>query len=137
MTTAQKALEQIQSIPAEDILIGVFTDFTSKCCIIGHLNRLNSENPEDYSTENCSDIRGTIFHTYISNETRIASRKFIAEKYPDNIAVVVEAGVPSVIGQTTDTDLSVVNNQKVMHWNQETPKERSIALLTEMVEAGY
>ncbi len=54
-TVAQKALRLLNPIPANKFMVEAFSDEISKCCIIGHYKRLTSDNPDDYSFENCSD----------------------------------------------------------------------------------
>ena len=45
----------LEPIPSEDFITGGFSDEIGKCCAVGHIQRLTSDNPNDYSPINCSD----------------------------------------------------------------------------------
>ena len=51
--TEAKAL--LEPIPADKFITGKFSDDVGKCCGVGHLVRLKSSNPNDYSGSNCCD----------------------------------------------------------------------------------
>ncbi len=50
--------EFIISLSEKEIVSGIFSNGVDKCCIVGHFERLHSENPNDYSTKNCWDLDG-------------------------------------------------------------------------------
>tara|TARA_R110000782_G_scaffold21110_4_gene56941 strand:- start:14511 stop:14852 length:342 start_codon:yes stop_codon:yes gene_type:complete len=103
----QKAFNQISEIPSENIITSVFSNDIDKCCVIGHLQRLNSENPSDYSSLNCCD--------FTENRIRVLSKQFFSDNNFLSIATV--------------------NNGGIKAYPQETPKERSLALLADMLKA--
>lgn len=110
--TASKALELLKDIPEEDFITGSFTDEESKCCAIGHLQRLTSPNPKDFSFSNCRDR----FDSPIRN----LSLKYIKSTY------------------RVYYDISVVNNEDTVNgYNENTPKKRVLHLLEDMIKAGY
>jgi hypothetical protein len=83
---------------------------------MGHLTRLKSKNPDDYSLQNCADWN----KEFRSNSIRNLSDKFIYEKY----------GVGC-------TDIATVNNRPFLNdYIEDNPKDRVIHLLKDMVEAG-
>jgi len=53
---AREAKELLQPIPNEDFIRSEYSDEIGKCCAIGHLIRLKSEDPSDFSIENCTDL---------------------------------------------------------------------------------
>lgn len=115
ITTATKVLELINPIAEEDFITDHFSDIKSKCCVIGHVKRLTSEDPNDYSNENCFSTICDPYHN-LPREIRIQSLIFISD------------GLGS--------DISVINNQKMYSYTQDTPKQRVVALLNDMIAAG-
>ncbi len=114
---AQDVLNLLLPIPAEDFITERFTDEISKCCAIGHIERLTSENPSDYRHPNCTDRKygrqGSAF--------RAITEKFILQQH----------GLPSVT-------LSEVNNRPgVNGYTEPVIKDRVIHLLKDMIAAGY
>lgn len=109
-TIAQEAYDLLKDIPSKDFIIGKFTDYNSKCCAIGHLVRLKN-NPSNY--ENCSDI-----------DNPLLIRK-ISSNYINSI-------------NSFAYDIASVNNgYSYVKYKQKTPKGRVIALLKDMIKAGY
>lgn len=113
-TIAQKALDFLSNIPSEDFIKYAFSDDKSKCCAIGHLTRLTSNNPFDYTIDNCKDMFG------LGVKIRIASTDYLL-----NIQNIKYA------------DISCVNNGSVNVYTEPKPKDRVIHLLTDMVKNGY
>jgi hypothetical protein len=111
--TASKAIELLKDIPEEDFITDRFTDKQGKCCAIGHLQRLTSQNPTNYSQNNCSDR--------IEGDIRIASNKYLTEAY--NLSY--------------ESIASVNNENTINGYNENTPKQRVLHLLEDMVKAGY
>jgi hypothetical protein len=115
-TLAQEAFELLSPIPAENWIMGEFTDGVSKCCGIGHYMRLRSRNPDDYSRSNCDD-----FELVGNCDLRNISLKFLSEKYG-----------------TEYENLATVNNSgSVNGYKEDNPKDRVLHLLRDMIEAGY
>ena len=55
LTPSQKALKLLSSVPSKDFITGKFTDNVGKCCAIGHIERLTSNNSNNYTNLNCYD----------------------------------------------------------------------------------
>jgi len=51
---AEKAIELLTPLKEEEFMQYDFTNGKDKCCVIGHLVRLTSENPSDYGKRNCT-----------------------------------------------------------------------------------
>jgi hypothetical protein len=110
-TIAQEALRLLSPIPAEDFITDAYSNGVDKCCGIGHYQRLK-RNPNDYSLENCTDL--------FRGDLRESTYKFIMEKHG------------------LFYDLSSVNNcEDINGYTQPEIKDRVIALLEDMVKAGY
>jgi hypothetical protein len=120
-TMAQIALQLLSPIPSENFISGKFTNEIDKCCIIGHWTRLTSKNPNDYSSTNCIDV--------------LIPKK---EKRKRNLRKHLEP----ILG-----DISLINNytgfsskddvDSPLTFNQQTPKDRSIAALKYAIKKGY
>ena len=125
---ATQAKELLLPIAKEDFLKDTFTNGVDKCCAVGHLVRLTSDKPSDYTHENCSDLD---FNTFLDigvregaedvyDFARTKTNKFLLEKYDE------------------DGNLADVNNGDFINgYNQEEPKDRVIALLDDMIKSGY
>lgn len=115
-TVAQEAYELLKDIPAENWITRKFSDDEGRCCLIGHYTRLKSGNPNDFSVNNCDDWN-------LSNDQRIlrnATMKFLMEAH----------GILS--------DGAEVNNgPNVNGYTQPEIKDRCMALLEDMIKAGY
>lgn len=108
---AKQALELLEPIPAKDFITDRFTDEHSKCCVVGHLQRLTSKDPNNYSSYNCSDD--------CANPVRTKSEEFLRKK-----------GFPGY-------NIATVNNHAVNGYKQKRIKTRVIHLLKDMIKAGY
>jgi len=116
MTIAQQALEMLNTLTPDELITHKYTNKVDKCCIMGHWLRIHSDDPKDYSIENCcrerynmSTLRGVSVQYFI-NVFKIPGRYY---------------------------DISTINNQPTKYYPQDTPYERVKALLTDMVAAGY
>lgn len=109
-TIAQQCLELVENIPSNEWTTDFFSDEENKCCLHGHITRLTSDDPNDYTGHNCSDWNVD----NLSSMLRIKSREFLGHR-----------------------DSSSVNNGTVSTYQQKTPKARSIRLLKDMIKAGY
>lgn len=111
-TLAQRAFDLLNSVPADKFIIGEFTNQDGACCSIGHYKRLTSENPNDYSWDNCDD--------HGNCDLRIASSEYILE------------------GHGAPYDIADVNNDPAINGYKEPEiKDRVLHLLKDMIEAGY
>lgn len=113
-TEAEKMYRLLNPIPKENWITDEFTDGKSKCCFIGHYQRLTSGNPESYSTFNCNDygVRRSI--------ARELTGEFIKKVYKLN------------------RDGAAVNNWKdTNNYTEDNPKDRVMHLLKDMIKAGY
>ncbi len=115
-TVPQEALRLLSEIPEKEFIVNEFTNGENKCCAIGHYERLKSENPDDYSLNNCADIY-TQSH---GRKLRDITGEYIRQKYDIHGTIAF-----------------VNNSDDVNGYNQKTPKARVIALLKDMVKDGY
>jgi hypothetical protein len=119
-TVAQETLRLIEPIPEGDFISSDYTDYESKCCLAGHLTRLKSENPLDFSFDNCSDMVDK-YMVDKQNPIRKISEKFIQEKF----------GIKNI-------DIIDVNNGTIalQIYNFPSQKQRVVACLKDMIKAG-
>ena len=129
-TLAKKLLEPIP--PTQFITSAFSIPHKQQCCAVGHLQRLTSKNPEDYSENNCRDFKGGLFQEAtpsrilapdVFNFARITVQQFFEEKF-----------------SLPDTDLSDVNNSSKGYFGnyfEKDPKDRVIHLLNDMIADGY
>lgn len=111
----KQAIDLLSKVPEEEFITGIFTDGRNKCCAIGHLMRLTSADPDDYTYNNCSDRLG---HPI---SVREASEKFIHNVY----------------NQEGFSIADVNNTFAVNGYTEETPKARVLHLLRDMNAAGF
>lgn len=117
-TVAQKALRLLSPIPADQWCTDKYSDGVNSCCARGHLNRLTSPfDPNNYSRDSCGVGWG---NTPILTT---AVREFFEKQY--NIKEFFEL----LAAVNDDNDIAI--------YTEETPKDRVIHLLTDMVAAGY
>jgi len=114
-TLAQEALRLLIPIPKEEFITDTYTDGKGKCCAIGHMQRLQSMDPSDYSSYNCSDFLA-------EQPIRSASRKYLSD-------------IHNIHGH----NIASVNNGDltINGYTEPEIKDRVIHLLTDMVAAGY
>lgn len=116
ITVAKRALELIQGVNPEDFIEEVFTDKISKCCVIGHYCRLTSENPSDFSIDNCTRDG---FGSWGRTDLQKAAKSFLK---------VRELPVDKI---------EEINNDATEEYPEATIKERVVHFLSDMVAAGY
>ena len=116
--TEAKAL--LLPIPKAEFLNGRFTDYTGKCCAIGHLVRLKSDNPSDYDQELMDGFtRGLDDGCEVETFARETVREFNGKHHG------------------AYEDLAAVNNRREVNgYTHEYAKDRVIALLNDMIAAG-
>ena len=116
--TEAKAL--LLPIPKAEFLTGRFSDNRGKCCAIGHLVRLKSDDPSDYD-QNLMDGMGWGNENSCEVETfaRVTVREF------------------NIKHHNAYEDLAAVNNRKEVNgYTHEFAKDRVMALLSDMIAAG-
>jgi hypothetical protein len=102
----------LSPIPEQGWMSTAFTNGVNKCCAVGHLQRLLSPNPMDYSRSNCTDkAEKSVQRTNI----RLQSRRFLK-------------------GLGFDLDIADVNNGECRMFKQDSPKKRVMALLDMMCQ---
>lgn len=112
-TLAQKALTFIEPINRNEFITSKYSDEKSKCCVLGHINRLSND-PTDYSLFNCYD--GSL-----ERQLRQSSKRFLSEKH-----------------KIYDVDIANVNNDPIYNgYKQKGIKARVVNLLKDMIKAGY
>jgi hypothetical protein len=110
-----EAKELLLPIPGKDFIVHQFSDSHGKCCAIGHLVRLKSEDPLDYK-QFCGDG----WKSEVEEFARHQVGKYIRETHN-------ESGC-----------LARVNNRNTINgYTQDNPKDRVIALLNDMIKDGY
>lgn len=107
-TIAQEAKDILSPIPEDKWITHLFTDEIDSCCGMGHYNRHVNGRPHLYWNSNCN-------HSEKDDDLRRESRKFLNGK----------------------GDIASVNNGNVPAYPQPTPYARVMALLNDMIEAGY
>ena len=111
-TIAAKALRLLEQVPEDKWLLGMYTNRLDKCCVLGHYKRLTSDNPNDYSEENC---------IYKNGGLKDISILFLLSRMNGHFP-----------------DISWVNDGHASQlYPQPNAKTRSMALLKDMVKAGY
>lgn len=110
-TKAQEAYRLLKDIPEDQWLTARFSNGIDKCCGVGHLKRLKSKNPSDYSINNCCDL--LIFDD-------------------SNFRFHNECNLMYV-----DGNLASINNGETLKYQQPTPKQRVMAFLEDAIRLGY
>jgi hypothetical protein len=116
-TIAQKAYRLLYPIPAEQWCTNMYSNGKNSYCAIGHLNRLNALNPNDYPID--ISIRGWGYNSSLS-----AAIKMFFEKQHN-------------IKESFDLLASVNDAKDIAIYTEETPKDRVMHLLTDMIAAGF
>lgn len=114
-TEAEKIYRLLSPIPKENWITSYFSDGYTRCCFIGHYQRLTSKDPNNYSLDNCSDL-------FITSpcKAREITRKFIMETY-----------------NRLEDGASVNNSKDINNYIEDNPKDRIMHLLKDMIKAGY
>lgn len=113
---ATQAKNLLMPIPKEDFITNQYSDRKGKCCAIGHLVRLESADPNDYSTDNCADTDGG---RWFSHPIRKVTKSFIKTTHGD-------------LGDISDVN----NHTEINGYTEGNPKDRVMHLLDDMIEAG-
>ena len=105
----------LSDIPSENVIIGDFTNEKDSCCVLGHYGRLTSSDSNSFSSVN-------INYTMVER-LRYLSMDFANAKFnPYN---------------SWEYNIASVNNGECEEYQQPTAKERSLAMLDDMIEAGF
>jgi hypothetical protein len=112
--------KKFTKISDKEIGTGQFSNTVNQCCVIGHAMRMTSENPEDYSQENCSDNINFGSDALDGCNLRVVSRQALVKSK-----------------ETFLFDISGINNRQSAKYNQETSKKRVIAFLDYLIYKGY
>jgi len=123
-TIAQEAYRLLKDVDENKWIETFMSNGCGLGCALGHYNRLKSENPSDFSETNMAS-RFSI--NMYSNKLRETSNTFLSEKYT-NISKDINKDY---------RDIANINNNKCEDYQESTPKERVLHLLTDMIEAGY
>ncbi len=105
----QQAFDILEPIPEEEFITVRYSNKIDKCCAMGHINRV---------------VNGGSYINASNSSIEIPLREKIIEycrKFHD-----IETG-----------DITTVNDEKIDIFQQETPKQRVMALLKDMIAAGY
>lgn len=108
---AQKALDLIKDIPKEDFIKFSFTNGIDKCCTTGHLCRLTSGKPDDYSLKNCTGENNQELMGF-----RISIMDFMKSRYGNQVGLIF-------INDNCNSILEV--------------KQKIIYLFKDMIKDGY
>lgn len=118
--TAAKALELLQPIPEDEFLTTVYTDGVSKCCAIGHLVRLLSNDPNNYNAPNCYDAPINNSHKYVVFDFRAYSNKFLTSLGHNalNIASINNAIIDDLAPEPTIKERVINFLTKMVKWEE-------------------
>ena len=105
----------LSDIPSENVITGQFTDRLDSCCVLGHYGRLTSFFKESYDAE---DINYDMVE-----KLRELSLKFAMDRFNK--------------ADRCQYNIAGVNNGDCEKYQQSTAKERSLAMLDDMIEAGF
>ena len=111
---AKTAKALLEPLDHSEFIERLLTDKNGHCCSLGHLARLTSENPGDYSIGNCCG------YDYRLDDFVNITHEFIMNKY-------------RISGSIT----TVNNLSSVGVYNEPLIKDRVIHLLDDMIAAGY
>lgn len=115
---ATQIKELLLPIPADDFITEKFSNETGKCCFLGHLQRLTSDDPSDYSFYNCNDKLA--YNKGDETGARDLTKDFLTKIH----------GIYC--------DGSSVNNQTdVNGYNEPIIKDRLMHMVNDMIKAGY
>ena len=105
----------LSDIPSENVITGQFTNHIDSCCVLGHYGRLTSLHSYSYDDDH--------INYEMVEKLRTLSLDFAMDKFnPDN---------------SWEYNIAGVNNGDCEKYQQSTAKERSLAMLDDMIEAGF
>lgn len=111
-TDCQKALRMLKDIPESKWQTKFYSsESDKKCCAVGHLCRMTN-NPDDFSVTNCSPED--------KQESMWALK--LRQKIYDH--------------KGCELDIYVINDEKTERYQQASPKQRVVQLLTDMIKIG-
>lgn len=145
---AKIALGIISQIPKDNIIEGMYTNHEDKCSIVGHLCRASSENPEDYSVDNCiyevrnkEDVKRLLLGRALGIDLGKDSVEVtIVRQDIDEFIKTVDHYLEQVRTKTRDEEqcasLSCLTMHEVLHYKEEHAKDRAENLFLDMIKAG-
>lgn len=123
--TTQQVIDLIEAIPADKFCIGNYCNNNGCCCVMGHINTAIGEMPSASSIENGG--RGYIPNEEITSPANIPN---LGLRYRSK-AYLMSNNIPL-------TDITSINNYPTSgYYTQYEPKDRVLALLKDMLAAGY
>lgn len=105
-----QVLSLLEPIPKEEWMVRSFTNTKDKCCSVGHLQRLTSNDPSDYSYNNCTD----------SNHLQSRSFRVVIDE-------IARQYMPYDYAQ-----LAIINNTPTRASSASDPKSRVMEHLTKL-----
>jgi hypothetical protein len=121
--TAQEALDIILPIPAEKFMLGRYGDDKGNSCVLGHIHRVKTGDPEDYMGD-CNGFGLRERSTLFMMNTHPDIKKYFDMSDDDTIETV--------------PDIADINNEAIYNgYTEENIKDRVVHFLTDMVAAGY
>lgn len=115
-SVAQQCLDILKPIPPSKFITGSLVNDKKQCCGRGHIIRV-------------SCLKGKY------NPLDISHMGFLDKCELD--VKIVQASTNFLLSKIYRGSIAVVNNNSSIQYPQTTPKARVIALLKDMVEAGY
>ena len=131
----QKIRDLVASVPTEDFIENIFTDETGKCCLVGHVSRLLSKDPTDYSIGNCNPHRT---ENYEAKELIELSHHLLLKKGVTNQQLNNEKAKGGNFYITLRDAVFAINNGFATDiYQQESVKERGLALLDDLIADSH
>ena len=111
--TPEKALELIKPLKPSEFIEMAYSDGKGKCCVMGHITRLTSDNPTDYSIKNCDAMKAERL-----KELRQKANRILKDESFYSIS-----------------KLAIINNGGNSNYPQKTIKGRVVAALKDIIKA--
>ena len=130
--TAEELLAAIKKVPENRWRTGDFIHEESQtCCMVGHGNRLLSDNPEEYTASNCGPIDDDEFEFIPPSQITagMRRRKKLRNVWSDMSSWMRGLRKPNSIYITP----VIVNDEKSVLYPQPTTKKRVVAMMTDYV----
>lgn len=109
-TIAQEAKRLLEPVPEDLWIEKLYTDGVGKCCAVGHYERMKSSNQNDFSICNCANVESKLIN---------ATYRYLFDR------------------NSQGSTVTNVNNGELLSYQQTTSKERVMALLDDMIAAGF
>jgi len=125
---AQKAYNQLKNVP-EDQFIEHYFGKDGKCCVIGHLIRINIQ-PDEINNNTCSDSLIGFYPNPVEDKNKRQKVKQISFFAREEVAEFLRVKY----GLNFTTLAEINNNSSVNGFTQTSIKDRVLACLKEMIE---